>query len=296
MSSKSSTNYNYIDNKGNRVLVYPAINPEIISYIAKVQGEKEKIDNPTNFQSQNPKLINIKKKPISFDYYSAEKKHSSNNAIMNENMNFDKAKRTQAKKGLLYLLNNLSIGTFCPEINTYFEEMKELKLNEMKNAYKQQQQMKNKAKNNENKKTPFSSSPAKGGYSHLLNQQNKTDLIDDTGNPMNKENQYLLSFKKRPKENIENPFKDIQMFKDFKSDFTPQEIAEIYNVEDISKAGVKFKYTKEKEAKLKLIHSENKKMKNLNKSLSNEKNDENDKKFSIINAINNAEVNSDEES
>ena len=58
MSSKSSTNYNYIDNKGNRVLVYPAINPEIISYIAKVQGEKEKIDNPTNFQSQNPKLIN----------------------------------------------------------------------------------------------------------------------------------------------------------------------------------------------------------------------------------------------
>ena len=86
------------------------------------------------------------------------------------------------------------------------------------------------------------------------------------------------------------------MFKDFKSDFTPQEIAEIYNVEDIAKAGVKFKYTKEKEAKLKLINLENKKLKNLNKSLSNEKNDENDKKFSIINAINNAEVNSDEES
>ena len=132
--SSASSNYNYVDNKGNKILIYPAINPEIVTYITKVENEKEKTDLANNIQSQSKNLINMKKKPISFEY-NIDKKQQSSNLIMNENVNYDKAKRTQAKKGLLYLLNNLSGGAFCPEINTYFEEMKELKVNELRKEH-----------------------------------------------------------------------------------------------------------------------------------------------------------------
>ena len=208
---------------------------------------------------------------------------------MNENVNYDKAKRTQAKKGLLYLLNNLSGGAFCPEINTYFEEMKELKVNELKNAYKQQQ-LKAKAKSNENKKYPFSSH-GRGAYASNLNQESsKPDIIDENTNPMNKDNNYLQAFKKRPKENIDTPFKDIPMFKDFKNDYTTKELAEIYNVNEVSQAGMKFKYTKEKEAKLKLLNSENKKAKSNSSIINNEeKKESNEQKFSLIKAIDNSD-------
>ena len=286
--SSASSNYNYVDNKGNKILIYPAINPEIVTYITKVENEKEKTDLANNIQSQSKNLINMKKKPISFEY-NIDKKQQSSNLIMNENVNYDKAKRTQAKKGLLYLLNNLSGGAFCPEINTYFEEMKELKVNELKNAYKQQQ-LKAKAKSNENKKYPFSSH-GRGAYASNLNQESsKPDIIDENTNPMNKDNNYLQAFKKRPKENIDTPFKDIPMFKGFKNDYTTKELAEIYNVNEVSQAGMKFKYTKEKEAKLKLLNSENKKAKSNSSIINNEeKKESNEQKFSLIKAIDNSD-------
>ena len=42
--SSASSNYNYVDNKGNKILIYPAINPEIVTYITKVENEKEKTE------------------------------------------------------------------------------------------------------------------------------------------------------------------------------------------------------------------------------------------------------------
>ena len=65
--SSASSNYNYVDNKGNKILIYPAINPEIVTYITKVENEKEKTDLANNIQSQSKNLINMKKKPISFE-------------------------------------------------------------------------------------------------------------------------------------------------------------------------------------------------------------------------------------
>ena len=101
------------------------INPELLTYITRVQTERDKALNNTNKRN----YINIEQ--------VLDKKYAGLNSVMNENINFDKVKRSQAKKGLLFLLNNLSGGTFCPEINVYFDEMKELKLSEMRNNYKQ---------------------------------------------------------------------------------------------------------------------------------------------------------------
>ena len=50
-------------------------------------------------------------------------------------MTFDKDKRFSAKKGLIYLLNNLSNGTFCPDIEEYFSKMKEAKMEEFKHKF-----------------------------------------------------------------------------------------------------------------------------------------------------------------
>ena len=53
-------------------------------------------------------------------------KYETSNPLFNEDMTYDKDKRFNAKKGLLFLLNNLSNGTFCPDIEDYFKKMKEI--------------------------------------------------------------------------------------------------------------------------------------------------------------------------
>ena len=52
--------------------------------------------------------------------------------LLNEDITNDKDNRFTAKKGLLYLLNNLSNGTFCPDIEDYFKKMKEKKVEEFR--------------------------------------------------------------------------------------------------------------------------------------------------------------------
>ena len=51
-------------------------------------------------------------------------------------MTYDKDKRFSAKKGLLYLLNKVSNGTFCPDIENYFNKMKETRMEEFKTKIK----------------------------------------------------------------------------------------------------------------------------------------------------------------
>ena len=97
------------------------INPEILTYIQKVQNDNDK-----------SKIINQTKTnvPIQVERLITNKIISTNNFQgLNEDMTFDKDK---SKKGLLYLLNNLSNGTFCPDIEEYFSKMKEAKMEEFK--------------------------------------------------------------------------------------------------------------------------------------------------------------------
>ena len=100
-----------------------SINPDILNYIQKVQNDKEKTKVINNSKNQLP---------IQVERILTNKLVNSNIHGLSEDMTFDKDKRFAAKKGLLYLLNNLSSGTFCPDIDEYFAKMREAKIEEFK--------------------------------------------------------------------------------------------------------------------------------------------------------------------
>ena len=83
--SNNNNNNKVLTNNNNNNNNY--INPELITYISHVQQEQE---------IRNKKTSNI--------YYEKvfDKKYTGLNSVMNENINFDKVKKNQAKKGLLY--------------------------------------------------------------------------------------------------------------------------------------------------------------------------------------------------
>ena len=104
-----------------------AINPDIINYIQKVQKDQDKDKSKQSEQNKNSN-------PNQYERMMTQKiKKQTVNPVFKEDMTADKDKRFNAKKGLLFLLNNLSKGTFCPDIEEYFKKMKEKKVQEFKN-------------------------------------------------------------------------------------------------------------------------------------------------------------------
>jgi len=69
------------------------INPEILTYIQKVQNDNEKSKILT--QTKN-------NMPIQVERIITNKLINTNNQALNDDMTFDKDKRFAAKKGLLY--------------------------------------------------------------------------------------------------------------------------------------------------------------------------------------------------
>ena len=100
------SNDSNMDNKKQGIINY--IDPSIITYISKVQHEK---DRPRKIASIGE-----------LDY-----KDSNINNGLNDNIHVDTDKKSKARRSLLYLLNVMSGGTFCPEINNYFNELREMK-------------------------------------------------------------------------------------------------------------------------------------------------------------------------
>lgn len=188
------------------------INPEIMTYITKVQGERDKTT----------------KKIIIAD--SPEKKHDPPNQYngLNDNMNVDKTQKAMAKKGLLYLLNNLSGGSFCPEINIYFDEMKEMKKSELINQL--------------NKTNRLSKEDANSNLTPKSNRLQK-DLIE-------KETPYTHNFKRRKDDN-ENDDKEEKGFgiKEFREDINQGKKKN--NKTNLNP--VMFYFNKEKQAKMKIF-------------------------------------------
>ena len=180
---------------------------------------------------------------------------------MNENINFDKVKRSQAKKGLLYLLNSLSGGTFCPEINIYFEEMKELKLSEMRNNYKQMLNKSNSDKSlnfdrtnsaNEKIKKTDNESKEKGKEDNILQNLNINNNI--------KNESHFQSFKKR-KNSFDMEKKEFNGFKEYKDDYNQHDLENLYPSNELNDDVWKFNLNKEKKAKMKILNSSQKKSK-----------------------------------
>ena len=104
------------------------INPDIFSYIQRLQNNKNKV-----------KVLNQNKNqmPTQVERILTNKLHNSNGfSGLKEDIPYDKEKKIAAKKGLLLLLNIMSHGTFCPDIEDYFSKMKDAKIEELRKQSK----------------------------------------------------------------------------------------------------------------------------------------------------------------
>lgn len=92
----------------------PLISEDIIRYIEKIK--------PTNSRTR---IISKKKQLDAIPENATVPKLEQKG--LNDNINIDADFKDKAKKGLLYLLNKLSGNKFCPEIDSYFEQVKKEK-------------------------------------------------------------------------------------------------------------------------------------------------------------------------
>ena len=208
------------------------INPDIIKYIQKVQNDKDKVKVINQSKSQMPiqveriltnKLINTKTQPN-----------------LNDNITHEKDKRLAAKKGLLFLLNNLSKGTFCPEIDEYFINMKEAKIEELRK----------KSKLKEYK--GISGEDIKGEKIKQFNLVKKSPY---------KENNLGENIKFLNKnENNENNSEINQKFglKKYNNDYDAEDLINFYDKNQIRDNTFQINYSKEKKYKMKLKNEKNK--------------------------------------
>ena len=227
-----------------------SINPEIINYIQKIQNDKDKDKSRQNLQ-------HINSIPSQYDRLISQKiklNAISQNQIISEDMTFDKDKRFTAKKGLLLLLNNISKGTFCPDIEEYFKKMKKKKLDEFKTKMKNDINAFNNMEEKGKKKKARDSS-----IKRLLNSMSENNENNDGENRIN------YNFKKK-KKNKENNREDIGI-KKYENDYDEDELFDLYDKQDIKDNLFHINYNKEKLNKIKLKKEHN---------LQNNENNDND--------------------
>ena len=214
------------------------IKPEIINYIQKLQGDTEKVKNINQSKSQIPKQVEriILNKLINPNY----------NAL-NEDMTFDKDKRFTAKKGLLYLLNNLSKGTFCPDIDEYFAKMKEAKMEDFRKKpklldYRSEDELRGDKKKQYNllKKSPKIESS-------LNNEREKS--VDEISKNVNI----------RPNKIDKGKYSEINEkfgLKKYNNDYDAEDLLNLYDENEIKDNTFQINYNKEKKFKMKIKHKD----------------------------------------
>ncbi len=252
-------------NSGKKQGIINYIDPTIITYISKVHHEKER---PRKIASLNE-----------FD-----NKESNINNGLNDNIHVDTDKKSKARRSLLYLLNIMSGGTFCPEINTYFKELREMKIkeNQENKENKDLPKLEKEEINNSNNKEFTIKNPIKKIQS--LREQ----LLNNNKQSQNNTERFNYHFKKREKENenekINEKDENLQI-KTYTNDFGLKDFENYYSVEEIEKnTQTKFSFTlnKQTQARNKLFKKEDdEKLKKLKKgNFENKK--LNKKKISII--------------
>ena len=210
------------------------IKPEIINYIQKLQGDTEKIKNINQPKSQLPKQVEriILNKLINPNY----------NAL-NEDMTFDKDKRFTAKKGLLYLLNNLSKGTFCPDIDEYFAKMKEAKMEEFRKKPKLLESKGEDDLRGDKKKQYNLLKKSPKIESSLNNEREKS--IDEISKNVNI----------RPNKMDKGKYSEINEkfgLKKYNNDYDAEDLLNLYDENEIKDNTFQINYNKEKKFKMKI--------------------------------------------
>ena len=222
---KSQINIANIDTIRKNSLV--RIDQNILSYLNQI-NEKGKL-----------------KKISSLNEIKAEKKiFSNNNNIyngLNENIHVDYERKNKARRSLLYLLNKMSGGTFCPQIMDYFKEIRELK--------KQEEQLK---EVNEEENADESISQQNKNNSKILSNLKKPILV---GKSKNNYLNYKFNKRNGKDNNIKEEKNEINAIsKNYANDLGIKDLEEFIDSEEIEKVnGNKFNYNKEAQAKKKFL-------------------------------------------
>ena len=139
------------------------IDPGIFQFLKKSQNSPK--------SNEESSKIN-KKKSLSENICNSIIHQQEEKNYIEEN---DKEIYLGAQKGLLYLLNELSKGKFFPEINDFFDKMKDIKLQElrMKNIQKNLCNIDNNIKEDEN--SEYFKRKNSGNKHVTLNVQNKKE-------------------------------------------------------------------------------------------------------------------------
>ena len=222
------------ENKKQGIINY--IDPTIITYISKVHHEKERPRKIASINEFDNKDINI------------------NNGL-NDNIHVDTDKKSKARRSLLYLLNIMSGGTFCPEINSYFNELREMKIKEnQENKENKDLPKLEKEEINNSKNKEFS---IKNPIKRI--QSLREQLLNNNKQSQNNTERFNYHFKKREKDNemekIDEKDENLQM-KTYTSDFGLKDFENYYSVEEIEKnTQTKFSFilNKQTQARMKLF-------------------------------------------
>ena len=207
------------------------IDQNLINYLTQVNG-KSKFKKISSLNQSKDK--------------STLSNHYNYNGL-NDNIHFDFERKNKARRSLLYLLNKMSGGTFCPQIVNYFKEIRELK--------KQEEQLKEvkEVKEEENQNEPIINQTKK------YRTKNNKNLLSNLKNPIlvgqSKNNYPNYKFNRRSgKDNNINNEEKNTLSKQYTNDFGIKELEHFLDSEEIEKMnGNKFNFNKEAQAKKKFL-------------------------------------------
>ena len=158
--SKNKGNNNINNNSNNK----NEINPGVLNFFKKIQVSK-------NNQTKNK---NYKKQSLSENICGSLINQEFQKNYLEEN---DKEIKLGAQKGLLYLLHNLSKGSFFPEINDFFDKMKDIKLEELRLESKSKNIINNYSNSNNTFKTTRIEEEQNSESEKIKDIQNKNDTV-----------------------------------------------------------------------------------------------------------------------
>jgi hypothetical protein len=236
-------------NKNNQKNYVNIIDPTLLNYITRLQNEKDK---PRRMQTLN-------------DINSSGEQGSSLFNGLNDNIHVDADKKYKARRSLLYLLNVMSGGTFCPEINEHFRKEREKKNEKNENN--------NTNNNNIPTNTITSTKPdilIKNPITRLKSLKNQL-LSNANVNNKNLQERFQYNFKKRDNKKIEEKDEEENITKNFEKDIGLKEYEKYYSIEEIENTSLnKFKFNKQALARKKLNKKEIlKKNKNIRDNIIN---------------------------
>lgn len=220
------------------------INPELVNYISRVQNDQERYKRLSTL---------------------GEISEKRNNNASNINGNDSIDEKTKARRGLLYILNSISEDAFCPEINLYFSDLKDMKKNEQQNSpsdsgknKKDTSTLNNTLKDNLSIKNPLTR--MKTLKNQLLMNNNKNNKsVNNGNNVMSNSTGFTYNFKKRTEKPAHVEKESVLGIKSFKKDYKLRDLENVYSLDEIESGVMRFQLSKEAKAKMNLLQGDNNK-------------------------------------